>query len=89
MLGQQPEGFVDTSLEVLGMNEWFEESVKCEAWHLATKCTHDVTHLLSSKCQPDSILICSGAAGWKMEQREIVTCMCKRPASECWKIIPV
>lgn len=82
------EALVATA-EILELNSWLEDDLKCEVTHEAIECTVAVTHRAWS-CTVPPRNVCSSAAHHVIDSLDRVTCKgCKLPARKCWRVVPV
>jgi len=87
---------LDLTTGLIEMGKWLDslEDARCQSAHAVTgkaSCTVHVTHRSVIDCKGSDLLVCIVHARWNMEGIELgQSCAtCGRPASECWKVIPV
>lgn len=82
--------------EVAVLESWLDHELRCESPHTPSfrgrndsGCTVTATHRITNCTRP--YLICQSRAEFKVLQIALgTTCSdCNRPASECWKIVPI
>ena len=91
---QPIEGQTAEAFEVIGLESWLDDELKCESRHLRTgkeACTVHVTHLSSVACQGQTKFVCEVAARWNSDgiARGGNCSNCGHPARDCWKIRPI
>ena len=89
LLEEAPVDEVGT-LELIDLEALFLEEIKCESAHKLPNgiCTGDVTHRIIW-CGPNK-LICAAAARHFHVDAQLGACVnCKKPATECWNILPI
>lgn len=77
------------TVEVTELESWLDVECPCEAIHTRTACSVLVV-ARATWCEP-SLLICQSSAVATLDRMSwgVLCAECKRPAKDCWRIIPI
>jgi len=81
---------MSTALDLVLDESILDDETACEFHHRDDPCTVHVTHVIRG-CTEEA-LICAAAAAIKrrhIDSGRFHCASCKRPAGDCWKILPV
>lgn len=79
-------------LELVELEDWFNEDCRCETDHVETSCSFKVVSVVSSTCDGGTTMKCENGTvhTQRLMSGNLTLCaICDRLASECWTIRPI
>jgi hypothetical protein len=91
-LDQRMEEMTTNAVDLILLEAAWEDVIRCESEHTSLGnevCTVDVTHIIISGHRRTRV--CVSHATFKERQiRAGVECAeCRKPAADCWKVVPI